>query len=245
MSWPAVRDNISPFERFLLGAPEGAVDNFFSPWSPDLIMRLRSVNSNVFMGIEAYVSRAWSVDHSFDRWFFHVGSFLRTLEACDAVVSGSEAQQHLARHEFRGNDLDIFVPYHGLLRMGRWLKQQGFLYQASGGKHLLFDAAAIMLASAAGRDFTGYPGARFKNTVEFSTFNFVRPHTPALKVLAMDGAHVQLIAVCGDPVSFLVNNFHSSEFLVSSMPLEYHADQNFSGCHELYHRHTRCLAVPA
>lgn len=208
-----IQDSTSAFERFLLGAPEAVVDRFFSSWSPDLIMRLRALNSNVFLGIEAYVARAWNIEKSFDRWFFHVGAFLRTLDLCDGIVSGSEAQQHLGRHEYRGRDLDIYLPYHGLLRMGRWLKQQGFLYQPSGSRHLFFDAAAVMAASAVGRDFAGYTGARSDAASTFSTFNFVRPLDNAHRSIGMDGVQVQLIVVRQDPVQFLIEKFHSSEYL--------------------------------
>ncbi|KAH9854466.1 hypothetical protein C2E23DRAFT_726294 [Lenzites betulinus] len=205
-----VFDTTSPFERFLLGAPDDVIDKFFSPWSPDLIIRLRSLNSNVFLGVEAYIARAWDVEKSFDRWFFHVNSFLRTLESCGAIVSGSEAQQHFGRHEYRGSDLDIYVPFHGLLRMGRWLKQEGYLYQASGGKHVFFDAAAIMVASAAGQDFTSHSSSSSKASGTYTTFNFVRPQDDTLKLLRMDGSHVQLIAVRQDPVQFIIEHFHST-----------------------------------
>ncbi|KAH9858154.1 hypothetical protein C2E23DRAFT_715947, partial [Lenzites betulinus] len=200
----------SVFERFLLGAPNVVVDRFFSSWTPDLIMRLRAVNSNMFLGVESYISRAWNIERSLERWFFHVGAFLRMLDLCEGVVSGSEAQQHFGRHEYRGNDLDIYLPYHGVLRMGRWLKQQAFVYQPSGNKHIFFDAAAIMLASAAGRGFEGYSGSRHAAASTVSTFNFVRPLDKAHQSLGMDGAHIQLIVVSQDPVQFIVENFHST-----------------------------------
>ncbi|KAI9057282.1 hypothetical protein FKP32DRAFT_1584103 [Trametes sanguinea] len=199
----------TPFERFLLGAPNPIVDKFFSHWSPDLIMRLRCLNSTFYLSVEAYIERAWSIEHSFDRWFLHPYSFLRALDQCGAIVSGSEAQQHLARHEYRGRDLDIYVPCHGLLKMGRWLKQQGFLYQASAGKHVLFDAAAVMFSSAIGHDVGIRHGVDSERPLFYATFNFCRPRCDT-SASGLDGVHVQLIAVRGDPVQFLVENFHST-----------------------------------
>ncbi|KAH9848480.1 hypothetical protein C2E23DRAFT_739592 [Lenzites betulinus] len=200
----------TPFERFLLSAPDDVVDRFFSGWSADLILCLRCLNSSIFMGVEAYCARAWSIERSFDRWFFNVANFLEILEASGGIVSGSEAQQHLARHEFRGTDLDIYLPYHGLLGMGRWLKQQGFLYQPSAGKHILFDAAAIMYASAASMEVRARGKTGSNGSHPYSTFNFIRPEKDAFKLLGMDGALVQLIVVRGNPVDFLVENFHST-----------------------------------
>ncbi|KAH9846250.1 hypothetical protein C2E23DRAFT_744480 [Lenzites betulinus] len=210
MKTTAPCDVPTPFERFLLAAPDAVVDKFFSRWPADLILRLRCVNSNCFMAVEAYSSRVWSIERSLDRWFFNVPAFLEVLETCGGIVSGSEAQQHFARHDFRGSDLDIYVPHRGLLGMGRWLKQQGFLYQPSAGKHILFDAAAIMYASAAGVDVKARSKTSANGSNPYSTFNFVRPDKDTFQILGMDGAHVQLIVVRGDPVEFLIENFHST-----------------------------------
>lgn len=211
MTATASRDVLAPFERFLLTAPENAIDNFFSSWSPDLIMRLRQLNSNLFLGVETYMSRAWSIRRSMDRWFFHVGAFLRTLEACDAIVAGCEAQQHLARHDLRGTDMDIYLPYHGLLKMGRWLKQQGFVYQATEGKHAFFDAAVVILGSAANGGAIGH-GKSPNDVNSFTMFSFIRPQSDTLHTLGMDGSRIQLYAVRGDPVQFVIENLHTSMF---------------------------------
>ncbi|OJT09726.1 hypothetical protein TRAPUB_13794 [Trametes pubescens] len=204
--------SLTAFERFLLGSPDPIIDKFFSRWTIDQILSLRRVNSNLLLAVEGYSARAWSIDTTFDRWFYHVQSFLEVLDACEGIVAGSEAQQHFARHEFRGKDLDIYVPCHGLLRMGRWLKSEGFRFQTSGGKHILFDAAAVMFSAATvgnhdlgGRDVYGSP---LPNA--FSSFNFVRFPTDNLRMLDMDGCRVQLIAVRGDPIPFMINNFHST-----------------------------------
>lgn len=203
----------TPFERFLLGSTEAIVDKFFSTWMADSILRLRRLNSNFLLAVEAYTTRVWSVDQTFDRWFLDIDAFLDVLDECEGIIAGSEGQQHFARHEFRGKDLDIYVPCHGLLKMGRYLKQHGFHYQSSGGKHVLFDAAAVLFSAAtmrdrdlAGREVFGSPSP---NT--YSAFNFYRnTDNNIYRMLSMDGYRIQVIAVHGNPVQFLLYHFHSS-----------------------------------
>ncbi|KAI9057437.1 hypothetical protein FKP32DRAFT_1681576 [Trametes sanguinea] len=185
----------------------GRRGDYQSKLDVDSILRLRCLNVNCFLGIDAYMSRAWSIDKTLDRWFYRVKAFLAMLDQCDAIVSGSEAQQHFAQHQFRGNDLDIYVPCHGLLQLGRWLRNEGYIYQPSGGKHDFFDAAAVMFvaATASGRNPAGAHDFQ-----TFTVFNFYRPRTHILRLLDMDGVRIQLIAVRGDPIKFLLYSFHST-----------------------------------
>ncbi|KAI9058546.1 hypothetical protein FKP32DRAFT_1581879 [Trametes sanguinea] len=203
---------ISAFELFLLGAPEELVDHFFQHWPVNLIVRLRQLNTSIFLGVESYISRAWDIEKSLNRWFFRIPSFLATLDVCEGIVSGSEAQQHLDRHRCSGRDLDIYVPCHGLLRMGQWLRSEGYVFQPSGGKHILFDAAAVMFSASmsSGRDFGLRDVSGNPHPNSFSTFNFFRPQNETLRMLGMDGIRIQLIGVRGDPVQFLLYNFHST-----------------------------------
>ncbi|OSD06153.1 hypothetical protein PYCCODRAFT_1464821 [Trametes coccinea BRFM310] len=201
---------LSTFEVFLLGSEFAHIDVFFAGWSPDLILCLRSLSSSMRLAIEAYCARQWSVETFFSRWFRFVPSFLKALEQCGGLVSGSEAQQFFARQEFRGRDLDIYVPLHGLLSMGRWLKAQGFGYHASAEKHPLFDVAAMMFTSHIGSTVNGPPSfPPTRRTRTFTAFNFVRASDPD-QPAHLRGRHIQLIAVTCNPVEFIVNNFHST-----------------------------------
>ena len=164
----------------------------------------------MYCAIEAYISRQWNILDTLSWWFWNVGIFLRTLQVCDGVISGSEAQQFFGRKAFRGKDLDIYLPPHGLLPMGCFLKEQGFMYCAAYNKHPLFDAAVLshstfITQAAINSSSTGRPGA---HSYGFTAYDLVRPKSlfPHKK-----GRRVQIIAVTGDPVEFIINNFHSSE----------------------------------
>ncbi|PIL33118.1 hypothetical protein GSI_04567 [Ganoderma sinense ZZ0214-1] len=210
---------LSPLELLLLGHDAKTVDFFFSSWTPDLIMKLRSLSSSLFFAVEAYASRKWNINTHLRRWFHDVPDFLRKLTACDAVVSGSEAVSFFDRHSFHGHDLDIYVPLHGLLPLGRYLKFYGFAYQATSRSHPLFDAAAMMLPSSLryplppsaqsithGQRSEGRHASRQDATYTFATFNFVR----SVGRNSVRGHHVQLIAVSCDPIEYIINNFHST-----------------------------------
>ena len=200
----------SSFEQFLLGAPSCVVDEFFEVWPAHLILRLRQLNSTCFHAVESYVCRVWTVRRVTSRWFERTKTFLALLEKCDGIVSGSAALQLLGRDTFDAGDLDILVPPHGLLRMGRWLKSQGYRYQPSGGKHPLFDAAALSCSSLVTSD----RGSPYWEHCQgsFTTFNFYRPGPKCLGDTS-PLLHVQIIVTRDDPVTFLVNNFHSSAFM--------------------------------
>ncbi|KAI0352254.1 hypothetical protein OH77DRAFT_1438777 [Trametes cingulata] len=202
-------DVLSPFEIFLLGAPDAVVDTFFARWTPDLIMQLRPLSSSMLSAVEAYGARAWNIENFLGRWFFHVPAFLEILAKCDGVVGGTEAQQFLARGEFRARDLDIYVPWHGALQLGRWLKRRGFCYQPAADKHPLFDAAVLMASAyvAPKPASPSYPCVPRRPS--WTTFSFIRP-PPGFSTRRDLGTFVQIIAVHGDPVEFMVNKFSST-----------------------------------
>ncbi len=209
----------SAFELFLLAAPEQAVDDLLDSWTPDLVFRLRTLNTTFFLAVESYVGRAWAVEDVICRWFGESRSFLRTLEACGGVVSGSAALLHFSRGTFTPGDLDIYVPPWGLLRMGRYLKHHGFRYHSSGTKHPLFDVAAISLGSSFGKEAID-DGPLWSKISPFATFNFYRPRSAALEASGQDGTHIQVMVTRDDPVKFIVNSYHSSELsaILSSSP---------------------------
>lgn len=203
----------TPFERFLMGQRPEEVDQLFMRLPVNLIFRLRCLNSTFFLAVEAYCARTWDVHKVLDRWFYRPRSFLDTLDKCEGIVTGSQALRFLDRHgTYVPRDLDIYVPLHGLLPMGRWLKSEGFFYQESAGKHALFDAAAVM-CTAGMTSTTMAPSHRART---FATFNFFRTADDTLDFLDMSGRRVQLVAIKGSPVEFMINNFHSSEFIDSS-----------------------------
>ena len=200
----------STFELFLLGSSEDVVDAFFKRWPPDLILRLRCVSSSVYLAVEAYIIRAWSIHDTLSPWFFDPQKFLRTLDECDGIVSGSTALLFLGRDAFVPSDLDIYVPLHGVLTMGRYLKAESFRYQPTRGMHPLFDVAAISLSSAVEKYRSRSLRRRGFATSPIATFNFYRPGS-GLPVQGREGTHVQVSVTCQDPVMFIIESFHSSE----------------------------------
>ena len=170
----------------------------------------------MFCAVEAYAMRQWDIFEFLSRWFRNPYNFLLTLEACDGIISGSEALQYFQTGErrFRGDDLDIFVPPHGLLTMGRYLRRAGFMFQPASDKHPFFDAAALMSTSMV-KNYTGigHPTRHRSQAYAFSTFDFVRPPPEGQypRPECLQGRHVQIIAVCGHPVEHIINNFHSSK----------------------------------
>ena len=168
----------------------------------------------MFCAIEAYAARQWDIHQFLGRWFRKPHNFLLTLQACDGIISGSEALQFLQAGErhFRGEDLDIFVPPHGLLTMGRYVKRAGFLFQPASDTRPSFDAAALMLTSTWKDDIDKRRlGWSRSHSYSPSTFSFVRPAPAAKCGGALQGTKLQIIAVNGHPVEYIVNNFHSSK----------------------------------
>ena len=218
MDSPQYAEATSPFERFLLSSSNDLLNAFFAVWPVDLIFRIRRLSTVVFCAIEAYRVRTWHPIHVLQPFFSDsFRSFLNTLDKCDGVVSGSQVVQLLQRRPFtdRGSDLDIFIPRHGLLAMGRWLKRNGYVYQASTRKHVLFDVEAIRSASIAlGFNHDGsdvYPTSR--EAPKFSTYHFIRRFESPDTVFFEEAKYflVQLVVVDTQPVQYIINNFHSSK----------------------------------
>lgn len=105
----------------------------------------------VFCVVEAYRVRTWNPISVLMPFFMDTQSFLFTLDKCDGVVLGSQVVQLLQQSTFpdTGSDLDIFLPRHGLMEMGHWLKSHNYAYVPSGRKHTFFDMEAICSASIA------------------------------------------------------------------------------------------------
>ena len=104
------------------------------------------------------------------------------------------------------NDLDIYVPLRGLLAIGRWLGQAGYVFQSSLGQTTPFDPTALRASSRMTR--THRSKYEYEETSIFEVFRFVRifdhPVYP-------DNNKIDLIAVIGDPVQQILE-FHSSTY---------------------------------
>lgn len=200
-----------PLERFLLTASNETLDAFFNRWPPNLIFRLRSVNSTAFFAVESYCARIWHPSRVLYRFTKDVRGLLQTMDQCDGVVSGSQAVQLMSRSLYPTfqSDLDIFLPPHGVMRMGRWLKRHGYVYQASGRKHTLFDVEVIRSATglSALEPQSPYVDSASRECASFTTYHFTRAdgskRVPQYQL-------IQLVVV-QDPVQYIINSFHSSK----------------------------------
>ena len=204
---------MSPFELLLLAQHPETIDNICLHWTPEVLLKIRRLSSAMFYAIEAYFCRRMDIIHHMRRWFPNVPRFLHHLSVCDGLVSGSEALAFLDRR-FHGQNLDIYLPIHGVLPMGRFLKTCGYIYQAESNTHLMFDASAVMFSSRHAlrgsiADGSGAKhGKKYNSGYSFTTFDFVRPLPFGLPFT--HGSHVKLIGVACNPMEFIVNNFHSS-----------------------------------
>ncbi|KAI0689529.1 hypothetical protein C8T65DRAFT_746138 [Cerioporus squamosus] len=199
--------SLSVFEEFLLGAPEQHVDAFLAGFSPDAIMGFRNLSSSMLRAIDAYMTRKWSIAHTLRWWIWNIKEFLAVLDECDGIVSGSAAQHFFGREEYEAKDLDIYLPFHGLLPMGRFLQREGFKFQPGLNHHPFFDAAVMALTAFIGRTLSKATSDLSGHTYAFKAFNFALPqHSHPGK----RGRRVQLIAVQGDPVEFMIRSFHST-----------------------------------
>ncbi|PIL26209.1 hypothetical protein GSI_11964 [Ganoderma sinense ZZ0214-1] len=211
---------LSPFELLLLTPRPEAIDDICFCWTPEVLLKIRQLSSAAFYAIEAYFCRQMNIHHHMRRWVPNVQEFFHQLTLCDGLISGSEALSFLDRRRFIGHDLDIYLPPHGVLAMGRFLKSCGYVYQAPSGTHLMFDAAAMLLTSRnslngrkPGASSAKRPTHKQRKTQQrpgyvVPTFDFVRPMPPGLSYSY--GTHVQLMAVPCDPMEFIINNFHST-----------------------------------
>ena len=239
----------SVFERFLITSSDNVVDAFFDRWPVDLIFRLRVLNTSIFCVMEAYRVRTWKPTSVLSPFFADVRSFLLMLDKCDGVVSGSQVVRLLQRRAFpdTGSDLDIFLPRHGLMRMGQWLKWHGYSYQPTGLKHTLFDVEAIRSASVAiGLNSDGteaYPCGR--SASRFATYHFTRRvTTPTPAGYRSEDLMVQLVVVEPAPVQYIISNFHSSTLPSSSRFCIISRYLPCSGSNELVYREDGGLLVP-
>ncbi|KAI0683362.1 hypothetical protein C8T65DRAFT_595192, partial [Cerioporus squamosus] len=203
---------LSVLEEYLLGAPEESVDRVLEHMDPATIMRLRCLSSSLLRAVDAYATRKWNIVDSLGRWFWNIRAFLRMLDACDAIVSSSQAQQYFGRQQYSASDLDIFIPLHGLLPMGRFLRRQNYLYQPKDKVHPFFDAAALSYTSFVGHrssSDSSSASSSQEHGYAFRAFNFVMP-ADVFDNKKNPGKRIQLIAVRGNPVEYIINNFHST-----------------------------------
>ncbi len=236
----------TPFERFLLGSPDEAVDAFLRSWSPDLILRLRVLNSSFFFAVEVYAARDWSIRSALRPWFPNGEVFMRLLEQCGGVISGSVAVQFLGREAFTPSNLDVYVPLRGLLRLGRYLEEENFEFQAAEDVHELFDVAALGLSSAVAKGGSlraGLPSSPSGGAL--ATFTFYRPSSPGLRAYGVHATHVEVVVTAElDPVQFILTNSHSSKCSLQTCWQRPMTEFERSRCYELYYVQPRSFPVP-
>ncbi|RDX42572.1 hypothetical protein OH76DRAFT_1300416, partial [Lentinus brumalis] len=199
------KTSMSILEVYLLGSREEYIDDFFTRIPPDVILRMRCLSSSVLYAVEAYMYRHWNVSGTLSRWFYNVRTFLIALEACDAIVSGGAAVAFFARQDYPDADLEIYIPIHGLLPMGRFLRRQGYAYQAAPGQHPFFDAAVLSHTA-----YITTHDPRRRNDPHYNpytcTYHFVLPLDPEFR----EGKHIRLVSVLTDPVEYMLRNSKST-----------------------------------
>ena len=162
----------------------------------------------MFYAVEAYTSRQWNIRETIHRWFWNVKPFLKLLDAHNGIVSGSEAVQFFARRKWPCTDMNIYVPLHGLLPIGRYIQRQDFFFTPSNDKHPFFDAAALSYTSyMSSPDSPLHRRSTHPGPHAYTAFGFARP--PNFSA-ARPGRRIQIIVVHGNPVEYIINNFHSS-----------------------------------
>lgn len=201
----SVKTSMSMLELYLLGSREEYVDDFLARIPPDVILRMRSLSSSLLYAVEAYTQRQWNVADTLGQWFYSVPAFLGALKDCDAIVSGAAAVAFFARREYPDAELEIYIPLHGLLPMGRYLRHQGYAYQAATGQHPFFDAAVLSHTA-----YISTHDPRRRNDPHYnpytSSYRFVLPLDPAFR----SGKQVRLVSVLTDPVEYMLRNSKSS-----------------------------------
>ncbi len=208
---------VATFEFFLLSTDASILDAIFGFLPPDELVLLRRVSRRTAAAVDYYMTRAWNVSTFLAPWFHHpfISDFLEQIDQWNAVVSGSAALRFLDRSPpLPGSDLDIYVPLSGLLELGRWIQQHGYVYVPRGaGPLFYFDVAALTLPGRwMAKQKTNQP---WYNVLGFSTvfevFDFERTDIPPPSPHAVPQRRpkIQLIAVERDPREHLLT-FHSS-----------------------------------
>ncbi|KAI0735613.1 hypothetical protein C8Q76DRAFT_792151 [Earliella scabrosa] len=231
-----------------MSAPNSALDNFFSVWPIDSIIVICTLSMSVFLAVEAYRVRIWNPVQVLYPFFPNIPHFLSTLDACDGIVSGLQALQllHRTRYPAADSDLNIFLPCHGLLRMGRWIKRHGYTYQPSGRKHVFFDVDTFRLASGIANLKNRRIGASGTSTAvedapAFAVYHFIRTLLPKKDGAPALTTRVQLVVTRDNPVEYVINNFRltgnmnyfTGKYAVSLFPRSTFIDEVVYACHDL------------
>lgn len=231
----------SPIEYFVLTSTAKLVEELFSHLPPNAIFQLRLVNSSFFYAVESYRVRVWRPARILKRFFSDVPQFLRQLELYDGIVSGAHVLHFLRRTTNTRDDadLEVIIPSHGLLKLGRWLMKQGYVFRYGANQHHFFEVEAFRLATRTLHpDQVDYSIATAVQTAAFTcfeVFRFVRSTDETGHLIrAVYPLSLHLVVVLGDPVNFIVNNYHSSELLFFDVIHFLITCTNYSGCHELH-----------
>ncbi len=206
---------LSFFELYLLGSQPESIDAFFAGLTPDLIMKLRPLSSSMLCAVDAYVARKWCAAASLGRWVMQPSQFLQVLDRCNGIISGSAAQRFFAREVVACGEMDVYVPLHGILPVGRMLQRDGYAFQPTEDSHPLFEAAALSHTVYVGKDEPWKPALACARSsyAPPKMFHFVLPRERRTYKLNGD-RRIRIVGVMGDPVEYIVNNLPSSELTV-------------------------------
>jgi hypothetical protein len=199
----------SLLERWLLSMDDDL--RIYVLWFVDPVdlVHLSATSLVVHALIWYYRTQVWDINRFLELWFPYPESFVHQLTLTSAVISGSQVIRFFDRlPPSPDSDLDIFTRVAGVVHLGQYLFDLGFIMVTEGKKSDKYDRSfrqqvlRVTQGDKLERSSAGY------NIL--SVFNFViasddEDIEPLLKV--------QLIVVNSDPIDFIIHSFHSSKSL--------------------------------
>ncbi|KAK7024524.1 hypothetical protein VNI00_016199 [Paramarasmius palmivorus] len=182
---------------------------FHDSVSPDGLALLKRVSPLTRHEVRLYESKTFCVSRLYGRFFSEpdIGQFRRVQARCGALVSGSVVVQFLSRKVFEPGDLDIFVPFLELVRLGQFLSSVGYVFQASAsssGKsgEGTFEDAVLDAIRAFGDEEGGVRGD-YDDPAVVGVFNFVNE----------EQKRIQLVGTQRDAIEVVLRFYSSSSFV--------------------------------
>ncbi|KAI0684139.1 hypothetical protein BC835DRAFT_1293861 [Cytidiella melzeri] len=118
-------------------------DLIFDNASPRSLLLLSRTCKTALTAVRDYLSRALNINKHLSRYFDDPLAF-RCLQARTAcLVSGSTALQFFNRVRYPESDLDVYVPLVHHKEVGRWLLEQGYIFQPNSAQDADFEVAAL------------------------------------------------------------------------------------------------------
>lgn len=170
------------------------IERFLGFLPVDTLLVLGKVNRLLHYIVQDYSEAQWNISDTLRLWFPSVSATRAVLDNCGAIIGGSAALGFFSRSDDM-RQMDIFIQFGGLLRLGTHIIASGYVAQGRSTSRYSFSRSAFtapLLSRASA--FASVPIRQDPPIAEYSFIHAAkRAHRPRITIFVVRPEPIQFI----------------------------------------------------